>query len=95
MEGEHSGSTGVFGDDRGIPEYVTYFVLVNQLADTAMMIGMSSLVISTVLKTRSLHNVHNILIVNLMVSNIVGVITYTFQTTGMMLSYIVGIQDPF
>ena len=59
------------------------------------MIGMGSLVISTILKTRSLHNVHNVLIVNLMVSNIVGVVAYTFQTTGMMLSYIVGKQDPF
>ena len=57
--------------------------------------GMGSLVISTILKTRSLHNVHNVLIVNLMVSDIVGLIVYTFQTTGMMLSYIIGIQDPF
>ena len=97
MEDEQSGSTGAFSEDRGIPEYImiTYIVLVYQFACTALMIGMGSLVISTILKTRSLHNVHNVLIVNLMVSDIVGLIVYTFQTTGMMLSYIIGIQDPF
>ena len=95
MEDEQSGSTDIFSSDTGTPEYVTYAVLVYQLASTTFMISMGSLFISTILKTRSLHNVHNVLIVNLMVSDMVGVIAYTIQTTGMMLSYLIGTQDPF
>ena len=95
MEGEQSGSSDIFSGDTGTPAYVTYAVLVYQLASTTFMIIMGSLIISTILKTRSLHNVHNVLIVNLMVSDMVGVIAYTFQTTGMMLSYLIGTQDPF
>ena len=69
--------------------------LVYCLASTALIVGMGSLVISTTLKTRSLHNVHNILIVNLMVADIFGALLYAFHNTGMMVSYIIGVQDPF
>ena len=96
MEDEQSGSTDKpTTDSLGISEYVSYVFLVYRLASTMFVIGMATLVISTVLKTRALHNVHNILIVNLMVSDIVGVVIYTLQTTDMMLSHIIGIQDPF
>ena len=96
MDDEQSGSTDTFSDDGvGIPEYVDYVNLVFHLASTVFVIGMGSLVISTILKTRSLHNVHNILIVNLMVADIVAVVVYAFQNTGMTISYIIGIQDPF
>ena len=96
MDDEQSGSTFTFsGGDRGTPEYITYVVIVYQLASTAFVIGMDGLIISTILKIRSLHNVHNVLIVNLLVSDIVGVTVYTFQATGMMISHIIGIQDPF
>ena len=96
MEDEQSGSTDTpTTDSLGISEYVSYVVLVYHLISTVFVIGMASLVISTILKTRALHNVHNILIVNLMVSDIVGVVIYTLQTTGMMFSHIIGIQDPF
>ena len=96
MDDEQSGSTDTFSDDGvGIPVYVDYVNLVYRLACTAFIIGMGSLVISTILKTRSLHNVHNILIVNLMVADIVGVVVYAFHNIGMTVSYIIGIQDPF
>ena len=95
MEDEQSGTTDIFSGDTGTPAYVTYAVLVYQLASTTFMISMNSLIISTILKTRSLHNVHNVLIANLMLSDMVGVIAYTFQTTGMMLSHLIGTQDPF
>ena len=96
MDDEQSGFADTFGADiLGIPEYVTYVVLIFCLTSTVCIIGMGSLVISTIAKNRSLHNIHNIFIVNLMVSDILGVVAYTFQTTGMMFSYIIGIQDPF
>ena len=95
MDDEQSGSTTFSSGDRGTPEYITYVVIVYQLASTTFVIGMDSLIISTILKIRSLHNVHNVLIVNLLVSDIVGVTVYTFQATGMMISHIIGIQDPF
>ena len=98
MDDEQSGSTDTFmisDDGAGILKYVDYVTLVFRLAGTLFTIGMGSLVISTILKTRSLHNVHNILIVNLMVADIVAVVVYGFQNTGMMVSYIIGIQDPF
>ena len=93
---EQSGFADTFGADTlGIPVYITYVVLIFRLASTVCIIGMGSLVISTIAKNRSLHNIHNTFIVNLMVSDILGIATYTFQTTGMMFSYIIGIQDPF
>ena len=96
MDDEQSGSTDTFSDDGvGIPVYVYYVSLVYRLASTALIVGMGSLIISTILKTRSLHNVHNVLIVNLMVANIFGVLVYAFHNIGMMVSYIIGIQDPF
>ena len=96
MGEEWPGSTNTFSDDGvGIPEYVDYLSLVYRLVCTTFIIGMGSLVISTILKTRSLHNVHNILTVNLMVSDIIGVLVYIFQNTGMTVLYIIGIQDPF
>ena len=96
MEDEQSGSVGTFSDDgMDIPEYVDYISLLYRLACTTFIIGMGSLVISTILKTRSLHNVHNVLIVNLMMADIIGVVLYVFQNAGMTVSYIIGIQDPF
>ena len=96
MDDAQSGSAdSISVDSLDIPEYVTYVVLVYRLASTAFIIGMGSLIISTIIKTRSLHNVHNIFIVNLMVPDIIGIAAYTFYTTGMTLSYIIGIQDPF
>ena len=96
MEDEQSGSTDTpTTDSLPISEYFTYVILVYCFSSTVFVIGMASLVISIILKTRALHNVHNILIVNLMVSDIVGVVIYTLQTTGMMFSHIIGIQDPF
>ena len=97
MEDEQSGqSVGTFTDDgMDIPEFVDYINLLYRLACTTFIIGMGSLVISTILKTRSLHNVHNMLVVNLMVADIVGVVIYAFQNVGMTVSCIIGIQDPF
>ena len=96
MEDEQSGSTDILSaDSPDIPGYLTYVVLVYRLASAVFVIGMGSLIISTIVKIRSLHKVHNILIVNLIVSDIVLVIAYTFQTTGMMFSYLIDIQDPF
>ena len=97
MDGEQYGSTDTFsGDGVGIPGYVDYVSLLYRLTSTTFIIVMGSLVISTILKTRSLHNAHNILIVNLMVADIVGVVFYTFANTGMTISYIIGIrQDLF
>ena len=96
MDDQQSESTDTSSDDDvGIPQYVDYINLLYRLVSTAFVIGMGSLVISTILKTRSLHNVHNILIVNLMVADIVGVVAFVFQSIGMTVSYIIGIQDPF
>ena len=100
MDDEQSGSTDTLGNNSlSITDlrtmYVAYAVLLYRLACTAFIIGMGGLIISTILKTRSLHNIHNILIGNLMVADIVTAIVYTFQTTGMTVSYIIGIQDPF
>ena len=96
MDEEQSGSTGTsITDNLDIPGYLTYVVLVYRLASAVFVIGMGSLIISTIVKTRALHNVHNILIVNLMVADIVIITAYTFQTTGMIFSYIIGIDDPF
>ena len=96
MDDEQSGSTGTFNDDgAAIPEYVNYVNLLYRLACFTFIIGMSSLVISTILKIRSLHNVHNILIVNLMVDDIIGIVFYAFSNIGMTISYIIGVQDPF
>ena len=96
MEDEQSGSTDTFrADDVDIPAYVDYLILVCRLAITAFIIFMGSLVISTILKTRSLHNVHNILIVNLMAADMVLIVVYSFQNIGMTVSYILGAQDPF
>ena len=100
MEDELSGSTDTLSNNSvGITDlqnvYVTFAVIVFRLASTMFIIGMANMIISTILQTRSLHNIHNILIGNLMVADIVTAIAYTFQTTGMMISYIIGIQDPF
>ena len=96
MDDEQSGSTDVLSaDSLEIPGYLTYVVILYRLASTVLVIGMGSLIISTIVKTRALHNVHNILIVNLMAADIAALTAYTFQTTGMMFSYIIGIQDPF
>ena len=87
MEDEQSGSTDTFrADDVGIPAYVDYLVLVYRLVGTAFIIFMGSLVISTILKTRSLHNVHNILIINLMVADMVAIVVYAFQNIAMTVS---------
>ena len=98
MDDEQSGSTGAFSEDNNgvsIPVYVDYVNLLYRLACSTFTIGMSSLVISTILKTRSLHNVHNILIVNLMVADTIGIVLYAFPNIGMTVSYIIGVQDPF
>ena len=96
MDDEQTGSIDTFNDDgMDIPEYVDYISLLYRLASTIFILGMGSLVISTILKTRSLHNIHNILVVNLMVADIVGILIYRFQNGGMTVSYIIGIQDPF
>ena len=96
MDDERAGSTDTFKDDRvDIPEYVDYFILLCRLAITVFVVSMGSLVISTILQNRSLHNVHNVLIVNLMVADIVNVVVYAFQNIGMTVLYIIGIQDPF
>ena len=96
MDYEESGSTDTLNaDSLDIPGYLTYVVLLYRLASTVFMIGMGSLVISTIVKTRGLHNVHNILIVNLMVADIVGLVATTFQTIGTILAYITGVPDPF
>ena len=97
MDFEESASTDTLSaDSLDIPGYLTYvFVLLYRLASTVFIIGMGSLVISTIVKTRALHNVHNILIVNLMVADIVGLAATTFQTTGMIFAYITGLPDPF
>ena len=98
MDDEQSGSTGNFSEDINgvaIPVYVDYVSLLYRLACSTFIIGMSSLVISTILKTRSLHNVHNILIVNLMVADIIGIVLFAFSNIGMTFSYTIGVQDPF
>ena len=100
MDYELSGSTDMLSNNSlAIPDqqsmYITFVVLVYQLVSTAYIIGMDSLIISTILKNRSLHNVHNILIVNLMVADILGIAIQTFASTVMMVLYIIGIQDPF
>ena len=43
-----------------------------------------------VFQTRSLHNVHNILVVNLMMANMV---VFAFQNINMAISYLIGIQN--
>ena len=66
-------------------EYITYVVIFYQLASTACVIH----------KTRSLsglENAHKVLIINMMVSDIVGVIDDTFQTIR-MISYIIDIRN--
>ena len=96
MDGELSGSTDTFKDDGvDIPEYVDYVSLLYRLASTVFVVGMGSLIISTILQYRSLHNVHNILIINLMVADIINVVAFAFHNIGMTVSYIIGIQDPF
>ena len=96
MDGEWSGSTDTFKDDGvDIPEYVDYVSLLYRLASTVFVVAMGSLIISTILQYRSLHNVHNILIINLMVADIINVVLYAFQNIGMTVFYIIGIQDPF
>ena len=83
MDDEQSGSTDTFSDDGiGIPEYVNYVNLLYHLPvlpSTVFTIGMDSLIISTILNTRSFHN---ILIVNLMVADIVIIVVYTLQNVG-------------
>ena len=61
------------------------------------MIGLGGLIVSTIVKTRALHNVHNILIVNLIVSDVIGMTaTVTvFQTMGMTFTYINGVRGTF
>ena len=96
MDGELSGSTDTFKDDGVvIPEYVDYVILLYRLASTVFVVGMGSLIISTILQYRSLHNVHNILIINLMVTDIINIVLYAFHNIGMTVSYIIGAQDPF
>ena len=96
MDGELSGSTGTFKDDGvDIPEYVDYVSLLYRLASTVFVVAMGSLIISTILQYRSLHNVHNILIINLMVTDIIGIVVYAIHNIGMTFSYIIGVQDPF
>ena len=98
MEHEQSGSTDTLradDDDVGIPVYVDYVILLCRLASTTFIIFMGSLVISIILQTRSLHNVHNILIINLMMADMIGIVVIAFQNIGMTISYIVGVQDPF
>ena len=90
------GSTDTFKDDGvDIPEYVDYVSLLYRLASTVFVVGMGSLIISTILQCRSLHNVHNILIINLMVADIINIVAFAFHNIGMTVSYIVGVQDPF
>ena len=96
MDDEQPGSTNAFGDDGlGIPDYINYVILLCHIASTVFIVSMGSLVISTILRNRSLHNVHNVLIVNLLVADIVAIIGYAFQNIGMTVSYIIGVQDPF
>ena len=96
MDDKLSGSTDTFKDDGvDIPEYVDYFSLLYRLASTVFVVGMGSLIISTILQYRSLHNVHNILIINLMVADIINIVLYAFHNIGMTVSYIIGKQDPF
>jgi len=99
MNEEQSGSTDMSdilnADIPAAPGYLTYVVLVYRLVCAVIMIGLGGLVVSTIVKTRALHNVHNILIVNLMASDIIGLIATTFQTMGMTFTYIIGVTDPF
>ena len=96
MDGELSGSTDTFKDDGvDIPEYVDYVSLLYRLASTVFVVAMGSLIISTILQYRSLHNVHNILIINLMVADIINIVVYAFHNIGMTVFYIIDIQDPF
>ena len=96
MGDEQSGSTDIFKDDGvDIPEYFNYFSLLYRLASTVFVVGMGSLIISTILQYRSLHDVHNILIINLMVADVIHIVVYATHNIGMTVSYVIGIQDPF
>jgi len=60
---EQSGSTDTLAADSvDIPGYLSYWVLVYRLACTAFVIGMGGWIITTIVKNRPLHNVHNILL---------------------------------
>ena len=84
MGDEQSGSTDTFSDDGiGIPEYVDYVNLLYRLPSSVCTIDMDSVIISTILNTRSFHN---ILIVNLMVADIVTIVVCTLQNVGMRVS---------
>ena len=62
---EQSGSTDTLAADSvDIPGYLSYWVLVYRLACTAFVIGMGGWIITTIVKTRSLHNVHNMFIIS-------------------------------
>ena len=79
----------------GMMEYVNYVSLLYHLASTVYVVGMGSLVISTILHTRSLHKVHNILIINLMVADIIAVVVHAFQNIGMTVLHVNGAHDQF
>ena len=57
-------------DIPAVPEYLTYVVLVYRLVSAVITFGLGGMIVSTIVKImiRALHNVHSILIVNLMVS---------------------------
>ena len=99
MDYELSGSTNMLSNNSlAIPDHqnihVTFAVMVFRFVTTAYVTGMGSLIISTILKTRSLHNVHNFLIVNLMLADILAAAILMLTSTVMMVLYIIGIQDP-
>ena len=90
VEHEQSGSTDTLranSDGVGILEYVDYVILAYRLTCTTFIIFMGSLVISTILQTRSLHNVHNILIINLMMADMIAIVVYAFQNISMTIIY--------
>ncbi|XP_065915695.1 glucose-dependent insulinotropic receptor-like [Dysidea avara] len=90
---ETSNGTSVFD----LPLYSSYLILIFRVVATLFITITNMLAFSVVskIRTQPLVNNYKIFTINLLVSGMLTALLYTIQTGGMIISYIVDVEDPF
>ena len=97
MSGDHSGSNQVTSttDDHSVhlPAYLSYLSLGFRVTTTVLTVLMAGWVIITIKITRRLHNIHNIFVAHLMVTDGICALTPLLLSGTMIVGYSIGVED--
>jgi len=97
MPGGHSGSsqgtTATDDDSISLPTYFAYLTLGFKIISTVIIMLMTGWIIIAIRTTRSLQNIHNIYVANLMVTDMICVMMSSLLSASLMIGYFTGIGD--